>query len=94
MTSEQIKLILGIVLGLTLTASGWFIRGWYDDSHQLAIEKAIEKATAESSKAASEQIAKIPSLVTKVYTGTSKDKRYVDCVNTDEVWDSIQEAYR
>lgn len=44
MIPPQIKLIAGLVVVAGLFFSGWQVRGWHEDSKQLAADKAMQRA--------------------------------------------------
>lgn len=42
-----IREIAILVAAISLVSGGWFVRGWYEDSKDLAAEKAVKEATGE-----------------------------------------------
>lgn len=88
------KIIAGIVIALALVASGWLLRGWRDDSIQLAI---VEAANA-SQLAAAKEIAKIQIKNTvieqKIIEHTFHDPVYQDCKHSPEEYNYIKELFK
>ena len=52
-----LRYALVAILTLALVASGWFVRGWYEDSKNLASQKAVKEAQIVISKQLEEKLA-------------------------------------
>lgn len=42
-----IRELIVLSAAIVLVSGGWFVRGWYEDSKDLAAEKAVKEATEE-----------------------------------------------
>ena len=90
--SEQIKYVLGVALILLLVASGWYIRGLYEDSIDLKLERVRDVA----SEAAATEIAKIKVENKTIYNKTlekiNTEVQYRECAADTTMMDLTNKA--
>jgi dsRNA-specific ribonuclease len=88
------RLIGGILLVIGLLSTGWFVRGWYEESQDAKMIKLAIKAQ----ESAAAEIAKIQvkntTIYNKVVEHTYHDPVYQDCKHTPEVYNSILELFK
>lgn len=87
---------VGLIIGLILL--GWFGRGWYADSQNLRVERAIAKTKDEAQAGAAAAIAKIEVknivINQKVVEHTYHDPVYQDCRHTPEAYQQILDLFK
>lgn len=82
---EKARPYLFVAAILLLIAVGWFARGWYDDSLELAIERAGKAAGVAASKAISEQKVTQETIIQPTIEKIRTETKYRDCRHDAEM---------
>lgn len=89
--TKDIAIMLAAV---ALVAAGWFIRGWYEDSQELVIQKAAHAAQLATAEEIKNIEIKHTTIQGKVVEHTYHDPVYMDCRHDKEAWDLLMEKFK